>query len=393
MSDGRTVEALSWAEFAGLAAEWDELLLSTPLPLPFLCHDWIRLWWEHFGRGAEFVALVLRAEDRLDAAVPVALRRVRLAGAAATVAEIAGTGPVVTRGMGLADKADLLVRGGCAGAAECVAHALAGLLAAADALDLKGLDATSPSIPALCAAAPRPHAARVVPRSSSPYVELPGSWDDYLRSRSGNFRKQLRKSRRLLEQRGRIDVARLADGADTRGPMAEVVAIDAASWKADRGTALFGPPPLRAFLLDVVARLHARGWIDLHVLRLDGRPVAHELCFDLAGRVFSYNSGYRRDLARCSPGTALTAHVLEQACARGRIEYDLLRGDEAYKARWGDKQRSEVELVFAAARPRARVLAAGLALRARARRWRWLSTLDDRASGLLNRARFARRAD
>jgi CelD/BcsL family acetyltransferase involved in cellulose biosynthesis len=388
---GPTAEALSYDEFCRLERPWDELVLASPLPLPFLCHAWIRLWWQHFGAGQDFTAWVVREGDRLLAGVPIAVRGSRAVGLRLTVGEIVGTGPVVTRGMGLSDKADLVVRTDAPAARPRLVESLLGLLrSGVDALDLKGLDESSPAAAAFGELAPRPESLRCLRRSASPYVELPPTWDDYLRSRSANFRKHLKKYRRLLEDRGPVDIVRLERESDAAILMADVGAISDASWKARRGTDLFCAPAIRAFFLDLVPELARHGRIDLQVLRLAGRPAAHELSFDFGGRLFSYNSAYRQDLAPCSPGTVLTAAVIERACARGRVEYDMLRGDEEYKPRWSGQRRYESQLLVPAERARARVRAyVALYLKARLKRWRWVERLGDRAAGLLNRRRFS----
>ena len=171
--------------------------------------------------------------------------------------------------------------------------------------------------------------------------------------------------------------------------MSDIFAINDASWKADRGTNLFRAPEIRAYFSDLVPAMAAEGWIDLRMIRLDGKPAVYELCFDFGDKLFSYNGAYRRDIGRGSPGTALTAAVIEAACRRGRTEYDMLRGAEGYKLRWSDTRRLESRLLVPADRLRARVgTALGPRLKARLKRWPWLVELGDRLSGRLSRRRY-----
>jgi CelD/BcsL family acetyltransferase involved in cellulose biosynthesis len=116
--------------------------------------------------------------------------------------------------------------------------------------------------------------------------------------------------------------------------------------------------------------------------------VAYELCFDFAGRVHSYNGAYLSEYAGMSPGTALTAAVIEAACERGRTEYDMLRGAEGYKTRWSDTYRSELQAIVPADRWRSRLYPhLGPYLKSRLKRSRWLREIDDRISGFLARGR------
>jgi CelD/BcsL family acetyltransferase involved in cellulose biosynthesis len=382
--DTITVQGLSYDEFCGLEQPWNDLALSTGAPVPFMSHAWLRLWWKHFGGGQEFVAVVARDGDTLLAGAPLTTRR---GSPGLTVAEMVGTGPVPTRGMGLADKADFLVRGGRDEAGRSLGEHVVELLDRVDLLDLKGLDAGSPTRGHLVSVAPGP--VRELDRSVSPYLELATPWEDYVRSRSRNFRKHLKKYWRLLEGAGPMVVERMERGADAASWMTDVFTVNDASWKATRGTNLFRAPPIRAFFAELVPAMAARGWIDLHMIRLDGKPAVYELCFDFGNRVFSYNGAYRADLGDGSPGTALTAAVIEAACARGRTEYDMLRGAEDYKLRWSETLRRERQLLVPAGRPGARLKTLlGPRLKAGLKRWSWLSERIDRLSGLASRRRF-----
>jgi CelD/BcsL family acetyltransferase involved in cellulose biosynthesis len=378
------VEQLSFEEFCRVGQAWDDLALSVASPVPFMCHAWLRLWWKHFGAGQEFVAVVVREGDRLLAAAPIAIRR---GSPALTIGEIVGTGPVPTRGMGLSDKADLLVRTGSEDAGGLLAKGIVELLERIDVLDIKGCDVSSLTRGDLETAAPGP--VRVIERSVSPYLALSGGWEDYVRSRSRNFRKHLKKYWRLLEGTGAMQVVRMEPDADAAAWMAEVFAVNDVSWKSGRGTNLFRSPAIRAFFAELVPAMAAKGRIDLHVVRLDGKPAVYELCFDFADRLFSYNSAYRADLGRGSPGTALTAAVIESACDRGRIEYDLLRGDEGHKLRWSETLRTELQVLVPARRAGARVKTLfGPQLKARLKQWSWLAERVDRLSGLASRFRY-----
>jgi CelD/BcsL family acetyltransferase involved in cellulose biosynthesis len=222
-------------------------------------------------------------------------------------------------------------------------------------------------------------------------LTLAGSWESYVGTRSGNFRKHLKKYARGLEALGPVTIARLEPGDDCAAWMSEIVEVNRSSWTAQRGTDLFRHPRLRAFFAEVVPALASRGWIDLHVLRVAGRVMAYELCFDLGNRIFSYNGSYRPEIAKHSPGTLLTAAVIESAFRRGRDEYDMLRGEESYKRRWSDARRIELEIVRPAARWRAEVYARfGPRLKARIKSSPRVRALVDRTFGLL--ARFRHRA-
>jgi CelD/BcsL family acetyltransferase involved in cellulose biosynthesis len=390
---GLTSRVLSFDEFLDLEHAWDELVLASAHPLPFLSHAWLRTWWNHFGAGQEFRALVVEDGNAVLAGVPLALRRVRQLGVSVTLGEIVGTGPVPTRGMGLADKVDLVVHAAAPAAALRIMDELTGLLERIDVLDLKGIEESSPLRSSLVDAADRPRRARTLDRSASPYLPLGQGWEAYLASRTGNFRKHLRKYWRELAKLGEVEVARMEPGDDVDAWVADIVEVNALSWKATRGTNLFRHPRIRDFFRDLVCAMAPQGRLDLQRLRLGGTTAAYEFCFEFGRRLFSYNGSFRNDLAKPSPGTALTAEVIRSACERGITEYDMLRGEEGYKARWSDASRREVRILLPANRLRARQYTFwSVDVKDRLKRSARLRELDDRITGLFARIRHSRDA-
>jgi len=379
---------LSFEEFCQSEFAWDELVSAAPYPVPFMSHPWLRLWWKHFGAHQEFKAIVIRQGSRLLAAVPLAFRRLKFIGRSVTLCEIVGTGPVPTRGMGLADKADLLCRTDSPQALKQLIAELAKLLEAVDIIDLKGVDGCSQTQTAIEAPEPRFGSKRLTERSSSPYLPLTGSWEEHLRGRSQRFRKNLKRSVRNLNELGDWSITRMLPEHDAEAWVEELLSVNDASWKAERGTNLFRCPEIRSFMQELVPEMAAQGWIALHMLRLTDRALTYEFCFEFHGRVFAYNASYRKLFDRLSLGMLITADVIESAFARGLEEYDMLRGAEPYKLRWSGSLRTERRAVLTARRWLSRSYACfGLQFKEQLKRSKILVSFDDRISGFVSRIR------
>lgn len=176
--------------------------------------------------------------------------------------------------------------------------------------------------------------AEVVDRTPSPCLALGGAtWEEFLAARSRNFRSQVRKRERRLQRAGTLRY-RVTTGADELGrDLDSFLALHEARWGG----------PTRSFEgrlgfhREFAGQALARGWLCLRFLELDGRPLAALYNLRFGGVESSYQAG--RDPAHDghSPGFVLHAHAIRESLEDGLREYRLLRGGEAYKARFVDR--------------------------------------------------------
>jgi CelD/BcsL family acetyltransferase involved in cellulose biosynthesis len=79
-----------------------------------------------------------------------------------------------------------------------------------------------------------------------------------------------------------------------------------------------------------------QGLLQLLFLQVQGKKAAALYNFDYKGRIWVYNSGFNIvEFGYLSPGVVLTARAIENAIGLGRRQFDFLRGNEAYKYRFG----------------------------------------------------------
>jgi len=105
----------------------------------------------------------------------------------------------------------------------------------------------------------------------------------------------------------------------------------------------FMSEPARQGFFQETARFSlAQGWLELSFLLINGEKAASMFCFAYNNQTMVYNSGYDpQRFAFLSPGIVLLAYHIRDSIAKGRSAFDFLRGDEAYKYRFGG-QDSEV---------------------------------------------------
>jgi len=295
--------------FDALGAEWDALaersgsIFSTAL--------WHRLWWEHHGGDRELLLHAARSQDGvLRAVLPLYAWRRRLPRALRFLGHGPGDelGPVYARGEEVA-AATALRRA----LDELEWDVFFGEQLPGDERWTKLLDGRSWR------------------REASPVLRLSDSWDEYLATRSSNFRQQLRRRERDLAGEGRVEL-RLADGATLERDVDTLFALHRTRWGGAR-TDFADTPFHRAVAREALAR----GWLRLWTLELDGRPVASWHGFRVGGVASYYQAGRDPAYERLSVGFVLMAHSIRSAIAEGAAEYRFGRGDEAFKSRFTEE--------------------------------------------------------
>ena len=165
-------------------------------------------------------------------------------------------------------------------------------------------------------------------------IELPDSWEAYLRSLSKSRREKVRQlTRRVLD----TDAAeiRVADSPESVHDGLEILAeLHQKRRQSLDQPGSFASPRFRAFLGETAERFFEARRLRLQWIELEGRPVVAEIDFTSDRAVYMYQSGMDPDFARERPGWLGTIASLRHAIDRRYRYYDFLRGDESYKSHW-----------------------------------------------------------
>ena len=165
-------------------------------------------------------------------------------------------------------------------------------------------------------------------------------WNEFLRSRSGNQRRQISRFERALGREHRLHY-RLSDDPDRLNADLDLLfALHRARWKGS-WTAFAAHEP---FHREFAARALERGWLRLWFMELDGTAVAAWYGFRFGGVEFGYQSGREPALDGRSIGFVLLVHSMREALQDGMEEYRFLRGGETYKDRFANEDRGAVTI-------------------------------------------------
>jgi CelD/BcsL family acetyltransferase involved in cellulose biosynthesis len=332
-SNQEELELEYWRDSPQGRAEWDGL--AERIGNVFATAEWAMSWWRHWGRSRPQLVISCRRPDgALTAMLPLYLAADRPLRVLRFIGHGAGDvlGPICSpqdRGQ----------------TASALQRLLAGSGFRWDLLVAQQVPAANGWAGAL--------GGHVLRRERCPTLALDWpSWDDYLASRSANFRQQVRRRERRLTRQYDLRFRCTTTGDTLYKDLDVLFALHDARWGADASSALAGPR--RAFHREFAARALQHGWLRLWFLELGGAPAAAWYGFRLGGIESYYQAGRDPSWDGWSVGAVLLAHTIRTALEEGMREYRFLRGGEAYKDRFTDDQ-GELETFLVSRGVRGRV--------------------------------------
>lgn len=335
MSESLSVSVLrAPEEVASLREEWNARALAER-PSLYRTFEWVdSLWLSHFDRqNVQF--LVLRRDGRLEGVVPITRRAIR-------------KGPLPLTHRGLLTNSygrnhnDLILFGD---PAEAFLATLAHLRR--DGWDVFLLGSIPDESPTRTLVARLEseggYRAVVEPYAISPYRTLEGTWEDFLRGQSANFRADLKRKWVKVKDLS-PEFRHFTKASEVPAYLDAVYRIEESSWKEGSGTSITTQPSARRFYDEFLPRAAANGWFLGIVLELEGEPAAYDMGILLAGKYYMLKTSYAQRFRDKSPGIVLRQHVMPLLYERGIAEHDFLGDDEEWKMRWTNTVRRHANL-------------------------------------------------
>lgn len=162
-------------------------------------------------------------------------------------------------------------------------------------------------------------------------------WQRYLAARPGALRETVRRKLKRDADRT-FDV--VTGGTGLEAGIAAFETVYRQSWK--------DPEPFPDFNAALMRQAAALGVLRLGVLRIAGIPAAAQLWVLEGDRATVLKLAHDEALKSASPGTVLTALMLQRLLDEESIaEIDFGRGDDPYKRAWASERRQRLGVVLA----------------------------------------------
>lgn len=166
------------------------------------------------------------------------------------------------------------------------------------------------------------------------------STEAYLRRSLGQSYKKRMQQFRSMRKYGALTFRR-ERGFAARDRLPDFLALEAAGWKGEAGSAIARIPSDRAYFQALAAEFAAADGLQIDSLLLDGAPIAMGLLVEHAGTRHFLKIAYDERQSRLSPGRALTIAMLQADLASTPpLVFDSGAGDgvDAGTYVWGERR-------------------------------------------------------
>jgi CelD/BcsL family acetyltransferase involved in cellulose biosynthesis len=318
--------------------EWNTLLEESISHVPFLRYEYLHTWWQTRGGGewpvAELAIITAEEDGSLIGIAPL------------FQAMHAGRQALLFLGsIEISDYLDLIVREGDLN--RFVEGTLDFLLRTKDLnwenLDLYNLLDGSPRLKVLEQAAEKKGLGFESTRlQHSPFIPLPGDWENYLAGIDKKQRHEIRRKMRRVEEAGTaVRWYIVEDGSTLEAETNAFLSL----MENDEDKLKFLTQKMREHIHLTIRCAFDAGCLQLAFLEVNGEKAAGYLSFDYLGRMWIYNSGLDWKFSEYSPGWVLLGNLIRSAIETGHTEFDFMRGDEDYKYRFGAVDRFVLRVV------------------------------------------------
>jgi CelD/BcsL family acetyltransferase involved in cellulose biosynthesis len=332
----------SWDELEQFREQWNILLEANTASSIFQTPEWLTSWWQAFGPGRSLLGLVFSdASDKVVGIAPLYADPTYFLGSTLTTLRMAGAGS------GDSDALDFITAPGyesrCAAAfTQWLATQKGWHMCALETMPQNSLVAQS----VLQRAA---EAGWNIDSTLTPnfILDLPATWPQYVSSLESSFRPLLTRYPKRLKSRFSVRYARCEHVDDLKNQLQALFDLHQMRWMGRGKTGAFASNERRDFYLRMASAFLKRGWLEFWLLELDGETVGAQFCFRYNDTVSLLQEGFHPKFASEKIGYALKAHLLEEIIGSGAKHYDFLGGNDPYKAKFGARQASYLNVFIA----------------------------------------------
>lgn len=322
-----------------LQADWDALLQTSAVNVPFLRFGFLKSWWQHLGGGeweqGELNIILGYEEERLLGIAPLFITSQNGKKLITLIGSIE-----------ISDYLDLIV---APADYQAFLQAIVHFLTEEhhhnwDILHFSNIPENSPMLSAFPQISlPASFSREIIEELPAPMLDLPNEWELYLENLDKKQRHEIRRKLRRLEQEAPDSHFYFVEDEQTlRSLIPQFLDL----MRHDEAKRSFLTPAMQQQMTDLMQWAFNEKILRLCFLDINSSHAAAYLCFDDGNTVYIYNSGFDPALQYFSPGWVLLSYLIQWSIENSRVRLDFMRGNEAYKYKFGALDRHVYQVML-----------------------------------------------
>jgi CelD/BcsL family acetyltransferase involved in cellulose biosynthesis len=292
----------------------------------FQSFEYLWQWWKYFGHWNELRVLVIRRDDSVIGVAPLMIEHFPIFGR--TVRKLM----FITAPMEMSRPKFIFGRD----SDTCLPALLAYLETAAETWDIFDIDEQLNDDDAERVRAHFRKSGCFVAESQTicPYIELEGTWEQFLALRSKKLRSNINRLRRKLSTLGEVSIRRVNRWPALEAAFATHCEIEERSWKAKKQLHIPGDKSHYFFYEALARNFGGEGNFELRLLECGGKPIASTFGLVHDNVFQSLKIAHDSEHDNLSPGTVLESYELEDLFGAKLARYEFMGSFLANKLRW-----------------------------------------------------------
>ncbi|MGB9678837.1 MAG: GNAT family N-acetyltransferase [Thermoanaerobacteraceae bacterium] len=318
-----------------LKEEWKDIEKSSEI-YPFNTFEWVTNWWEFFGINKKLWILNFYKGDFLIGIAPFMITYGEMGLLAKRIKFI---------GSNNSDYLDFIVREGYESIFyKSLFNFLENKMDIFTVLDLEHIPESSKLFSFLT---DNKLDYKYDVQDICPYVMLPESWDIYINSLNGKFRRNLNYETKRFFKDYDGTFSNVTDIKNLNYSMDKLIELHQARWKKKHMPGVFYSNKVRKFHKKVAKDMLLNRRLSLFELKDKDKVVSSLLSYHVNKKRYYYISGYDLDYDKRSVGTIMVGLAIKKSIEEGDEIFDFLRGDEDYKKNWTLSKKRNIRFIAA----------------------------------------------
>ena len=313
-------------QWLALKEDWAELLQKTPDHNVFQSFTYLWEWWKYFGFWNELRIVVIRRREEVIGIAPLMLEHFPI------------FGKIVRKLMFISAPMEMsrpkLIFG--ENSATCLPALLAWLERHRNTWDILDIDeqVQDQNSRSICDWFRQNRYLIAESSTICPYIDIAGTWEQFLASRSRRLRSNISRLRRKIASEGEVEIRRVDSWPQLEKALTLHCEIEELSWKSGKKLEISSDKSYWFFYRALAKAFGANNSFEIRALMCGGKPLASTFGIRQDNVFQSIKIAHDSAFNSLSPGTILESYELEDLFEAGIERYEFMGSFLANKLRW-----------------------------------------------------------